>query len=70
MKTKVIYGDGSIETVHVSKIDDLAEEGKIAAYQIYDKWVEVRRKQVTDGKYQGPERRKSHFTIYLDRYQR
>ncbi|HJV64795.1 MAG TPA: hypothetical protein VJ550_03580 [Geomonas sp.] len=64
MKTKVIYEDGSIKTVHVSRIEDLVEKGKVAAYNIEDKWIEVRRRQVTDFGYQGPERRKSHFTIF------
>lgn len=63
METKVIYSDGSVQIVHISKIEDLTEEGKIAAYQIHDRWVELRRKQVADPNYQGPERRKSHFIV-------
>lgn len=63
MEAKVIYRDGSIGVVNVSKIFDLTEEGKIAAYQVYHRWVEVRRRQVSDPNFQGPERRKSYFTI-------
>jgi len=63
MEAKVIYRDGSIGIVGVLEIDDLAEEGKIAAYKIYHKWIEIRRKHVYDSNYKGPERRKSNFII-------
>ena len=63
MEAKVIYIDGSIGVVDVSRIYDLHEENKIAAYQIYHGWVEVRRKQLSAPNFQGPERRKSHFTM-------
>ncbi len=63
MEIKVIYGDGSIGVVNVSRIDDLTEEGKIVAYEIHRRWVEVRRSQASDPHFQGPERRKSHFII-------
>ena len=64
METKVIYRDGSIGVVDASTVDKIRAEGEIAAYQVSHKWVEVRRKQVSDPNYQGPERRKSHFIIH------
>ncbi len=64
MMTRVIYRDGSIDVVDDSIIDGLRKEGKIAAYKVVHRWVEVRRKQLTDPNYQGPERRKSHFTMH------
>ncbi len=64
METKVIYRDGSIDVVDALTIDKLKEDGKIAAYQVSHRWVEVRRKLLSDPNYQGPERRRSHFTIH------
>jgi hypothetical protein len=63
MEAKVIYSDGSFGAVDVSRLHDLTEESKIAAYQVYHRWVEVRRRQVSDPNYQGQERRKSYFII-------
>ncbi len=64
METKVIYRGGSIGVVHVSRLEDLADEGRIVAYQIHNRWVEFRRKQQSDPNYQGPERRRSHFIMH------
>lgn len=66
MKVRVICGDGSLATVDITEIEDLAEDEKIAAYKIRDRWVEVRRRPVTNPGYQGPERRKSHFFVALE----
>ncbi len=61
--TKVIYSDGTLGQVDSSVIEELRTEGKIAAYQDFHTWIEVRRNLSSDQSYQGPERRKSHFTI-------
>ena len=69
MRTKVIYRDGTLGDVDSSIIDELRnegkiaayQEGKIAAYQVFLRWVEVRRMQ-SNPDYQGPERRRHDLT--------
>lgn len=61
MVIKVISTYGSIELALASEIEHLTRENRIAAYHVENKWVEIRRRQVTDPGYRGPERRKSHF---------
>lgn len=63
MKVKVLNRTGFIKVVHVSELDDLAEENKIVAYKIYAGWVELRRNPVANPDYRGSERRKSHFVL-------
>jgi hypothetical protein len=58
MLTKVIYRDGTFGEVDSSRIDELKSEGRIAAYHIYHRWIDVRRKQLSDTDYHGVERRK------------
>lgn len=58
MMTKIIYRDGTLDIVDASIIEGLRNEGKIAAYQVFHRWVEVRRMQQSNPDYHGPERRK------------
>jgi hypothetical protein len=55
---KVIYSNGSQGMVRDSNLGRLLRLGRIAAYQPFDTWVEVRRKQKNKD-YLGPERRTS-----------
>lgn len=57
MLIKVIYADGSSGMVRTSRLAKLVKLNRIAAYESFDRWVEVRRKQ-SDQTYRGPERRK------------
>ena len=57
MLIKVIYADGSTGLLRTSRLAKLIKMHRIAAYQAFDRWVEVRRKQPNPN-YQGPERRK------------
>ncbi|HJV64305.1 MAG TPA: hypothetical protein VJ550_01085 [Geomonas sp.] len=63
MTVKVININGLLKLVHVSELEDLAEENRIVAYKIHGGWVELRRRQVTNPSYRGAERRKSHFVL-------
>jgi hypothetical protein len=58
MLTKVIYRDGKVGEVVSSTIEELRHEGKIAAYQVFHRWVEVRREQQSNPNYKGSETRK------------
>ena len=46
MLIKVIYADGSTGLLRTSRLARLIKLNRIAAYQAFDRWVEVRRKQV------------------------
>ena len=55
---KVMFANGSLGMIRASRFIKLMKLGKIAAYQPFDDWVEIRRKKCNDN-YYGPERRKS-----------
>jgi hypothetical protein len=57
MLIKVIYSDGSTGMLRTSRLAKLIKMDRVAAFQSFNGWVEVRRKQ-PNPKYQGPERRK------------
>lgn len=61
IKVKVIYTDGTTDTVNAAQIVELLRTKKIAAIQCAEGWLEIRRDQIvgfsTD--YHGTERRKS-----------
>ena len=57
MLIKVLYADGSTGMLRTSRLAKLVRMNRIAAYQAFDRWVEVRRKH-SNPNYQGPERRK------------
>ena len=57
MLIKVIYSDGSNGMLRTSRLAKLVKMNRIAAYESFDGWVEVRRGQ-SNPNYQGPERRK------------
>jgi hypothetical protein len=56
MLIKVIYSDGSYGTLRISRLAKLTRMNRIAAYETFNGWVEVRRKKQNPD-YQGPERR-------------
>jgi hypothetical protein len=60
MLIKVIYADGSSGMLRTSRLSKLISKNRIAAYEVFDRWIEVRRKQSHSG-YPGPERRKQGF---------
>jgi hypothetical protein len=55
MLIKVIFSDGSLGMVRASRLVKFVKMGKIAAYQPFDDWVEIRRKRNTG--YKGSDRR-------------
>ena len=57
MLIKVIFSDGSNGMIRTSRLAKLVKMNRIAAYQSFEGWVEVRRKQ-SNPNYQGQERRK------------
>jgi hypothetical protein len=57
MLIKVIYSDGSTGLLRTSRLAKLVKRNRIAAYQSFEGWVEVRRKH-SNPNFQGPERRK------------
>ena len=59
---KVMFSDGSLGMIRASRLVKLMKLGKIAAYQPFDVWVEVRRKRKSDD-YIGPERRRSNLPM-------
>ncbi len=61
IKVKVIYTDGSTDTVNAAKIVELMHAKKIAAIQCSEGWLEIRRDQIVGFRadYEGPERRKT-----------
>ena len=65
IEVKVIYTDGTTDTVNASKIVELMKSNRIAAIQCAEGWLEIRRNQIvgftTD--YNGPERRKAEPEI-------
>lgn len=64
MTCKVIYPDGTLDTVKFSTINNnLIKSGKIVAFQYQELWVELRRKQNKET-YIGPERRKCNLPIF------
>jgi hypothetical protein len=56
MLIKVIYSDGFIGMLKITRLAKLVKMNRIAAYESFDGWVEVRRK-LKNPDYQGPERR-------------
>ncbi len=62
IKVKVIYTDGTTDTVNAAKIVELLHSKKIAAIQCSEGWLEIRRDQIVGFKadYAGPERRKTN----------
>ncbi len=61
IELKVIYTDGTTDTVNAAKIVELLREKKIAAIQCAEGWLEIRRDQIVGftAHYEGPERRKT-----------
>jgi hypothetical protein len=61
IKVKVIYTDGTTDTVNAAQIVELLRTKKIAAIQCAEGWLEIRRNQIVgfSEDYQGTERRKS-----------
>ncbi len=57
MLIKVMYSDGSIGMLRTSRLVKLIKMNRIVAYQTFNGWIEVRRKQPSQN-YEGPERRK------------
>lgn len=57
MLIKVLYSDGSTGLLRTSRLAKLLRMNRIAAYQSFGGWVEVRRKQSSPN-YRGEERRK------------
>jgi len=53
-----MFSNGSLGMIRASRFVELVKLGKIAAYQPFEDWVEIRRKKCSDN-YSGPERRKS-----------
>jgi hypothetical protein len=62
MLIKVIFTDGSTGMIKASRLGKLVKNHQIAAYQTFDRWVEVRRKQ-SNPNYRGPERRKQGLIL-------
>ncbi len=60
---KVMFSDGSLGMISPSRLVKLIKLNKIAAYQPFDVWVEVRRKG-NSGNYRGPERRKTSIQTF------
>lgn len=58
---KIIYTDGSEDTVSASHFVDLLRSGKIGAIYCGEGWLEIRRNQIVGvtADYDGLERRKS-----------
>ena len=61
IKVKVIYHDGTTDTVDAFQIVELLRSKKIAAIQCSEGWLEIRRDQIVGFRadYEGPERRKT-----------
>jgi len=60
IEVKVIYTDGTEDTVNAAKIVELLRSNKIAAIQCAEGWLEIRRNQIVGytAVYEGLERRK------------
>jgi hypothetical protein len=71
IEIKVIYTDGTTDTVNAAQIVELIRSKKIAAIQCAEGWLEIRRNQIVGftTEYEGPERRKTKPKIQNDRGQ-
>ena len=61
IKVKVIYTDGTTDTVNAAQIVELLRTKKIAAIQCAEGWLEIRRNQIVGftSDFEGTERRKT-----------
>lgn len=61
IELKVIYTDGTTDTVNAAQIVELLRTKKIAAIQCAEGWLEIRRDQIVGftADYKGPDRRKN-----------
>lgn len=61
IQVKVIYTDGTTDTVNAAQIVELLHAKRIAAIQCSEGWLEIRRDQIVGFKsdYEGPDRRKN-----------
>ena len=71
IEIKVIYTDGTTDTVNAAQIVELIRSKKIAAIQCAEGWLEIRRNQIVGftTEYEGSERRKTKPKIQNDRGQ-